>query len=441
MVLVLLLLACSPSKIPDHLKLDAPAASADTIAFDDLPGAIDAILGRDPLARTPRPVDPSRVAAVEGGEPVADALRAFDQIEAGGSWSQLPQVEERWRGTAAVGLARGYRLGQVQRRLATDDAEPDPETDGALLLLVTPLQPAPTQGALPGALHWLGPSPREALLTYGDRWVLEGWLDGPGVPLQPVAERLKGETYDALRETPAGKLVMARAGAAAGPAGPGLADLRRATTLALVHVAADRDTEQAAWAKRRDEAAAELGAADPVVFLLGRATDRLIAGAASDRAAGGALLAMSASRWYGACDAPPCGALDRVDTMTAAGRWDPEIAHLSRLWRVIALKSALDTMDVGNATAMYPRAIVDLADALLGTGAGPIDASVIRKRKPDGAVWLSLGRAVGAENTLDWPTTRAALGKTLAAEAVGAAALEDDPEIRALLERLEKRTR
>jgi hypothetical protein len=241
-----------------------------------------------------------------------------------------------------------------------------------------------------------------------------------------------------LRATALGRLVQARASEAAGPVDDGLADLRRGTLLALTHVAADRDKEQIAWSDLRRETAAELGIdGDPVVFLLQRARERLTGAAGDDRAAGGALLAYQASRWLGACEPTPCQGVDRVDGMRAASRWHADLEGPARTWQVLALKAAIDGLDVGRDTVMYPRSMLDLADALLGTGAGPLDASILR-RKGEAAVWLSLGRAVGRDGTVDWADARVA-GAHLAAEARAAAKVEQDPAVDALLERIAAR--
>lgn len=436
---LLALFAC-PRDIPDHLQLEPATPEADPASLADTAGIVAAIVGRDPLVRAPRLPPADVAAAVPGGEPIADAIRAIEAVERGASdpAASLQAVEERWRGTAAVPISRGYRAGMAEQRLLRAEGRDEP-TEQLVLRLITPLRAPPTETAPVGPLAWLGPGdPRRLAATYAERRVMIGWLDGPGLPLAAVADALDAEMFDAVRQTAHGRLVHARGDGAAGPADAGLADLRRATHLALVQAAADRDAEQTAWAAARAEAATALGADDPVEHLLARATDGLTAAAGDDRAAGGALLALSAGRWLGACDTPPCGGIDRVEAMTAAGRFSPEIDALARVWRTIALKSALDGLDVGVDTVMFPRVLVDLTDALLGTGAGPLDTLTVRRKAEEPGLWLALGRSVGAEATTDRVQARAALGQHLAREARRAAETAS-PEDKPLLERIAQR--
>ncbi len=51
--------------------------------------------------------------------------------------------------------------------------------------------------------------------------------------------------------------------------------------------------------------------------------------------------------------------LDRVDGLTAAGRWHPELRPLALTWRTIALKRAMDGMDAGRDTVLYPFAFIE----------------------------------------------------------------------------------
>ncbi|HHO52342.1 MAG TPA: hypothetical protein ENK18_16090 [Deltaproteobacteria bacterium] len=219
----------------------------------------------------------------------------------------------------------------------------------------------------------------------------------------------------------------------------GYAALLRATQLALHRAAADRDREQAAWAELLTAESEALGGTDPISILLERARSQLTPAATDDRAAGAALLALSAQRWIEQCPSEPCAGIDRVETMAAAGRWHSSIAPLAATWQVVALKEALDTLEVGHDTALFPTAIVDLVDALLGTGGGPLDARILRKQRPDPGVWLSIARAVGTEGVVDWEGAREALGQHLLAETQRAEELVSDPELRLHLERIHRR--
>jgi hypothetical protein len=442
--LLALLAACPPRDIPEHLMVDKPEAASEAAAFTDVAGAVAYAVGRDPLARTPRTPDAARLATLGAdAEPLVAWSGAVAQVESGQSDAAvvLQQVEDQWRGTPAVPLARGYRLGVAQRQIRAAEGL-TPDLEGQVLTLLTPLRAPPESAELKaGAWDWLGGGSQEAVLAYGDRYVLTGWLDGPRIPVAAAAKALEAENYDPLRATALGNLLTARATGASASPDEGLADLQRATALALERAAADRDKEQAAWSDRRKAVAAELSLpadADPVAALLQRAAERLTAAGADDRAAGGALLAIHAARLSPKCAEPPCRGPDRVDGITAAGRWHPDVAALARVWRVVALKGAVDAMDVGHDTVMYPEAAIDLVDALIGSGVGPLDASLLRRERGDPALWLAIGRASGADAALDWPGARAAVGKHLAQEAEKAAS-GAEPASAAFLKRIGER--
>jgi hypothetical protein len=266
-------------------------------------------------------------------------------------------------------------------------------------------------------MAWLPREPnlRDAVLTLGDRWVLAGWLDGPGIDLEPVSDALNAPPFDALRTTPLAQVVLARAAGIQGPTDAGLQDLQRA-------------------ALRK-----ELGIdGDPVDALLARAADRLTDAAGLDLAAGGAVMAVQARRRYGACPDTPCQGLDRMDGVSAGARWHPTLARLARLWRVAALKDGVDGLDVARGTVRYPAAVVDLVDALIGAGATAPGPIVLLQRSPDSATWLALARAVGAEQATTWEDARAALHAFARAEATAARDAETDREVRELLDRVVK---
>lgn len=439
MWLLLALLAC-PRPVPPHLQLDPVEDKAQEGPVTSLSQAIERTLAGDPLAR--------RVELV----PVAQ-LASLDQAEAMGAWHQavmaveqrgaaLPgtmrRMEAQWRGTPVVALSRGYRLQVVQRSLAVEE-RPSPSTQELVLGFLTPLvSPEGTQ--LSGSpLGWMSEPAqlKGQVLSRADQWVLAGWLDGPEIPLEPVATALDAPQYDSLRDTPMGRLVQARARGEGSAAEGSWEHLERATLLALTQAAADRDREQADWAELRDVEQQALGVqSDPIAAHLQAAFEGMLPAAASDREAGGALLAAHALRW---CQGPArAGLLDRVDGLSAAGRWDPELRPLSLVWRSIALKRALDGMDAGRDTVLYQRALVDLVEALVGTGAGGFETPLL-VRPADERAWLALGRAVGAEATTDWVRARVALGAHLEREATAALEATDDPEVRALLERVARR--
>lgn len=415
----------------------------------DMPSAVAAIVGSDPLVRSPTlpPLDTLR--DLDGAQPLEDYVQAVRQHEGGDG--QVPrgmqQVEDGHRGTEAVALARGYRLRVTENLLATP-AQAGPERDSQILALVTPLS-ATGEGATLNRppLEWLLDDPSsEAVLdtrirTYAERWTLAGWLDSPTVRVAPAGEALSAAMYDGLVATPMGALIASRARGDAGDAAKvanGLKDLDTATRWALQEAAADRDREQAAWAKTKAAAREELGE-DPIDTLLKRSRAALEPAGANDDAMGGALLSHAARRWRGTCDDTPCVGLDRVDAMGAAARWGDEVAPLARVWQVIALKDALDTMDVAHDTVMYTRGAVALVDAVVGSGGGPLEDQVLRKRSPDGSVWLVLARGVGVEGVTSWDGARAALGEHLQREARRTSEVVEDAEIRGYLDRIAER--
>lgn len=442
--LPLLLTACI-HRVPDHLRVEPSADQvAEQLSVTNVGAALAAMTRKDPLARSPLLLSSESVGKLEGGGPVAEWIRTVRELERGDGQVDrtLQQLEHQYPETAVVPLSRGYRLRLAENRLASADGEPDATSQLALLGLLTPLHGATLDETLPvPALEWLKSEGRmtDRVRAYGDRWVLASWLHAPGIPLDAVGAALSAPMYDGLAQTPTGALVTARFEKRDGPVEPHLDHLGRATLLALHRAAADRDKEQAEWATMKAAASAELDTHDPITLLLQRARVGLTDGAVDDRAVGGALIAIGALRWMDTCPDVPCEGLDRVETFRAAGQWSEVIAPLAATWRVIALKEALDTMDVGHGTVLFPKAILSLADALVGTGAGPLEAQLLMKRSPDGAVWLSLGRSVGAEAVTDWQGTRVALGAHL--ERISREALASNPptSLVPLLERVASR--
>lgn len=442
--LVLVLLAACSRKVPEHLRIDPPdQQDPAAAAIIDVSSALEAMLGSDPLGRAPHLPDWETLNEIDGAEALAAYVERIQAVERGEGQVEraLQQLEDEWRASAAVALARGYRLRIAENHLARTQAARE-DTDDRIVSLITALSATPTDDALPRtSLQWLvedGPF-EEPVRTYADRWVAVGWLASPRIPVQVLVPLLEAPQYDVLRATPTGKLLLARAKGASANTTDAWADLRRATHLALQAAAADRDSEQADWAEVRRAAADELGAVDPVVALLRRAADQLTAGATEDRAAGGALLALAALRWSHACGSPPCVGVDRIETVQLSEAWHADIRPLASIWRVIALKSSIDSLEVGRDTALFPTAMVGLVDALLGSGGGPLDVRLLRERRPSAATWLAIARAIGTEGVTDWEGTRAALGDHLADEARRAAALTGPGETAHLLARIARR--
>jgi hypothetical protein len=440
----ILLCGCS-RKVPSHLQPDSPdpQASAAALAITDLRSALAQLTRTDPLVRAPKLLEASVYDSVDQGPPLAAYVRRVRMLERGEGQveRELQQLEDEYSGTAVVALSRGYRLRIIENILATTP-ELDERIEVQIALLLTPLQGASTEETLPQPpLAWLqgDDALAERVRHVGDRWALAAWLESPDIPLAPVGEALDSPLYDGLVQTPVGALVAARAAGNTGDTQVGLEALKRATQLALVQAAADRDQEQAAWADLRRAEAKALGVEDPIRQLLQRASTDLTEVAGNNDAAGGALLALAALRWKDACGAPPCGGVDRVHWMHISGRWSDAIAPLAATWKVIALKESLDGMDVGHDTVLFPRATLALTDALLGSGAGPLDLSLLRRRRPEPQVWLELARATGSEGATDWSDARVAIGEHLRAQTHLALELSSDEEIRPLLERISTR--
>lgn len=424
LLFVLVLAACN-RPLPGPVALatldqvtEAPERTFTVVSRHD---ALTMLLATDPLARRPRWPSQAQLDALDDGLVLADTLRGLSRIEGQGGDMvvALQRLAASAPGTERLALVRGHMLGLADTMVATygDDMASAGLVDvGPLLSGLTPTEASALHTRHALAFLADGMPFAKAVRQHGDRWVLEAWLDGPHVPLQATAQALGTPTFDALSGSALGRLVHARAEGRKGDAAPGLADLRRATTLALQQVAADRDSEQRAWRDRQQEVATELDSRDPIGALLDRAATTLTAAAHQDLAAGGALLAIQARRLVGGCDWRPCMGLDRVETLTSAARWDPSLEPLAQAWKVIALKRAIDGMDVGRDTVVFRIALIDLVDALLGTGAHPLPATVTARVRGDASLWATLGASLGDPSPQTWEDLHRILGAHLAQE-------------------------
>ncbi len=436
------LLAGCPRPLPDHLRLDRPppplgAQEGPAEVVVDRASALAATLGADPLARTLRGPDPAALAGIAGTAPLVAFLTERRSAETARepAAAVIAGLEAAHPGTEVVGLARGYGLTLAENHLRNTLVEPRVAQRDALAA-ATPLRLGPDDPAnarLP--LEWAGGPAGFLALT--ERRVLAGWLAGPDVPLAPVAKALAASPFDALRARPLGQLVAARGAGNRADGDAAFDDLRRATHLSLVRVAADRDNEQGAWADEKRRVAQELGVTDPVRALLERAFVGLLADAGDPRSAGGALVAATALRILDRCADAPCGGVDRSETLHAARAWHPDVGALAQVWDIVFWDQTLATMEAGRETGLFSTAVVDLADLLVGTG-NPVDGAILAKLRPDATVWLAAGRAVGSDGEIDWPGAHVALGRHLQVHAREAAtgASEED---RALLERIASR--
>lgn len=446
-VLLLLLTGCGARTIPPHLRVDAPTSGGDE-ASDAPVRSLDAAAARlvrtDPLVRRPDPGTLDTWLHVQEREPIeAWARLARKPLAPAKTWSAL---EAAYPGTLAVPLARGAGLAALEAAAAVV-GRPG-EEDLTLLAWLGPVVVggAPLPAAARRPLAWLEPDPEAApaaVLRWSERSVLLGWLDAPGVPLEAAARALQPGVYDRLIDSPAGALLRARADrtAHAGSLGRAKEALAQGTHLALQRVAADRDAEQEQWRRTREGLTETLGS-DPVATLLASARTQATEDAAQDEAVAIGLLAMAAERIHGSCPDQPCSGLDRVAALGAAVRWDPDQAATVAVWQAIALKAALDRLEVTRERVGVPGAWADLADALLGTGGGSVPQHLLRTRTPTAATWLALSRAAGATDATTWNDCHAALERRLD-DVVGFALSQESlpSDTRALLQRIRRRLR
>ncbi len=367
-MLLLLLLAC-PRSVQPVAAAPTTTAPLDTTEPTDPAARVTWIIHGDPLARRPRlpsaTDDPDLVAFVT-------IARSSDPRPA--QWWSL---ERQHRGTLAAALSAGARLASLETTLGVPEDALD---------YVLPLARARSSDLKRPVLAAIG-GPAEVLLPMVERQVLLAWMDGPGIPSEPVATLLRRPEWARLAETPAGRLLGA--GGARADATSAREALLDATWMALMEASANTDREQ-----------------DALRALLGergraRIDDRLreaeagLRANASDPAdRGGALLAQAALRWRGACGDPPCGGLDRVRGMVAAGRWSPDLAALADTWRVIAWKNADDHLVSAWDHPSFPSAADQLVEVLL-TEAVTLDRSMLRMASPDIRFTLEVTRALG----------------------------------------------
>lgn len=405
--MIWLLFACVRSISP-ALEVDPPIAAAADAEPGDPAGRLAWMIGSDPLVRRPR---------MPAG-PVPSGLDAFVTA----TRREAPTAQDWWnaeltgRGTVSVAFARGARLAELEASLGAPLE--------ALAWVVPLAAPGPAVfDPIRPTLAWLGDVAPEALLVVQERRVLLGWLDGPAIDVRPAALALGAPTYDRVATTPAGLLLLARAaGASDAAAGAeGARWLEEATWLAAMGAAANRDAEQATLRELRREASARWSlTGDPLAGLLDGAEARLRADARSDASSGGALLAQAARRWAGACPDAPCGGMDRVEAMRVSAGWGT--SALAAAWQAIAMKAAIDRLDAAWDSSSFPVALDDVVEALIGTGGGTIDRSILRRARPDPAVNLQLVRSAGGGDLTGRDELFHALNARVAALATAAAA-------------------
>ncbi len=235
-----------------------------------------------------------------------------------------------------------------------------------------------------------------------ERSVLLGWLDGPNMDLITPALALSSDNYSRLAGTPAGALLRARAAMEQDPeAGArGRQALQRATLLALAEAAADTDMEQASFRQRMANERKTVGEQrEPIAAYLERARHGLTANASNPASTGFALIAIAGERIVGSCPDGACMGLDRTASLNAASRWSDETRRLMYAWHVIALKRAVDTLEVSHKTAGFGRSIPMIAEALSGTSGSPIELSLLRYRIKEPTALIQLTQMAGGPPT------------------------------------------
>jgi hypothetical protein len=411
-VLLLLALGCGRREVPPHLRLDPPTAAtaAPTPPPTTMSEAVTQLVGADPLARRADPGPAGQWDAVPGAEPLTAWARLARQPDARASdWWAL---ERSHAASVAVPLSRGARLAALEIALAdARDEQAHRIAMGWLGPVTLDATPLPLESLAP--LAWLGGDPRASALVVAERGVLLGWLASPTIPTGSAADALAPGVHDRLIDSDAGRLLQARAHNGRDPdrAVKGRASLRQATELALMHAGADRDGEQAAYRTRLDAARQNADDTDPIARLLTNALADLTADAGDDASLASALVALQATRLHGSCTTPPCGGLDRLSGLNTADQWAP--SSEAALWRVIALKRVLDTLDVARDRPSFSAALGDIGDVLVGLGGNPVPERLLRARHPDPAVWLATSRGAGGGDGTSWEDARGALSALL----------------------------
>jgi hypothetical protein len=441
--LLITLLACIDRTIPGHL-LAAPKVAQQQ---HQPPVSADALtgwhVGTDPLARSVRAM-PQTDATKEVQTYLSffDARKTIEQDGAdAGMLMQI--VEERGRGTAVVPFARGYRLRSVETTLSHQSPfHHSQQREKTLATLATPLRPSPS--ALADVLVTDMRSSQstnadgKSLLNIMETWVLLGWLDGPSISLADIARLLEQPQYGRFDDNIAVKLIRSRANNNQALPVLGEDSLRRATLLELTRAAADLDSEIADWAEEQNKERAALGGSDPIHHYLTEALDQLSGSAGDDPAMANALVAIAALQWTGSANQHRYSTLHKIDPLSSAKHFDAA-NPLIDIWRTIALKEAIDTMDVGRNTSLFDEAVLNLIGVLISTGEGPFHVSVLAHNTPSSELWLEIGRGIGAESTADWERLRRDLGYHLRTLAKRARAGTSDPAFTKLLLRIENR--
>jgi len=393
---LIFILGCA-KEIPPHLQVhsvESPQVSG--------PATLETLVGSDPLLRRPKPRtqgDWDALSEAPAIETWARTARRTDPFPA--DWAT---VETATRGTIGVPLARGARLAAIEVTQGEWDEALQQQIAAWLGLSGVEARPATATPAEP--LAWLsGHNGQEKLQTVrhiATRMVLEGWFDSPAISLDAAAQALESDAHTRLADSPYGRLILSRASDLQDPeaAKSGTQFFWEATGHALEWAAADSDAEQAHMQEKRTAFRAQRNST-PSAWNLSRARELLRLNATSDASTGLALVTIAAERIEGSCPDTPCEGLDRVASLTRAGRWHPEAAAGASVWQVIALKRALDTLEVSlDKPALYRR-LPQIADALAGSQEATIELAFLRHRTATPGMMLTISRMAGGQPTSD----------------------------------------
>ncbi len=415
---LLLATACGP-KIPPHLlpENEEQTTSAEEIlssggqasTFSTVDEVWTYTLRGDPLARSPRLPSKNQVDAIADDIPGLIAWTATASsagLDNPAALSRLGELTAVYPSEALVVLDRGNRLRIADQAIASSRgqlAQIGSDRLPSLLLGFQEVRNPDELGSHPLAFLAERGNLQDSIRSYADRWVLEGWLAHPRIPLGAVDQALQGPSYTRLLTSGIGRIIHERA---KGPSAEPPLDLEMlwtATTLALEEASADSRGEQKTFREHEEEVREAWGVDNPVTDLLRRAVTDYGAQAGHDRSAGAALLAHAAQRFYNQCDIDPCTGLDRMETLQWAGRYDPELARIASVWELLLLKRNTDSLAVGRDTVLFQRAMIDLLDVLMATSDDePPHADLLANKSPDSRVWNILGEAAGGDPCADW---------------------------------------
>ncbi len=392
MIWVLALLSCK-HEIPPHLQVDRPQASQEQ---SEQPQGLADLVRSDPLARRPNPRQPGSWLSLQDGA----ALEAWAAIarRSAATPSDWAQLEQSHPATPVVALSRGARLAALEVSMA-DSMDEAAQQKAAAWLGTIRVDVRPTTSKPKQPMDWIpgitAEEKRQGALRIAERMVLLGWLESPEIDILPAATALTDSAHTRLRDTPAGNLVVTRASDERSPSAGevGRSALLEGTRLALASVAADRDTEQDELKLVLQAAKNTLGTEeDPIATWLKRARIGLSADASNDESASLALIALTAERLLGTCPDVPCEGLDRTQTLQQAASWTPQSMPLARVWQVIAVKQAADTLESSYKKPSFGQTLLEIADPLSGTGGGPVELSLLRYRVAEPTALLQISR-------------------------------------------------